>query len=71
MAVVALGQVLRYGQQPEADDLEALAFEATDDLADEPALDRVGLGEDERALHDEVRSPQVLVARRRRSAARS
>ena len=50
--VVLLGQGLRHRQQPQADDLEALALEAADDLADESALDGIGLGQDEGALHD-------------------
>ena len=36
--------------QFERDDLELLALEAADDLADEPALDAIGLAENERAF---------------------
>jgi hypothetical protein len=43
----------RNGEEPEADDLEALALESADDLADQPSLDGIGLGEDEGALHGE------------------
>ena len=51
--VMAFGQLAADGKEPQADDLEALALEAADDLADEPALDGIGLRKDERALHHE------------------
>src|SRR6187397_737396 len=53
--VVLLGHLVRDAEQPQPDDLEALPLEAADDLADQAALDRVGLGEDEGALHHGTR----------------
>ena len=52
--VVLLGHRARHRQQPQPDHLQALVLEAAEDLADEPALHGVGLGEDEGALHHEV-----------------
>ena len=49
LVVVAAGEVGVDGAQLERDDREALALEAADDLADEAALDGVGLAEDEGA----------------------
>ena len=49
--VVALRHLPWNGQQPQADDLQALPLEARHDLADEPALDAVGLDQDEGAFH--------------------
>jgi len=49
--VVALGHRSRNGQQPQPDDLEALALEARHDLADQAALHSVGLDDDQGALH--------------------
>jgi signal peptidase I len=54
--VVLLGHLARDGEKAQADDLEALALEAADDLADEAALHGVGLGEDESALHADAGS---------------
>ena len=50
LGVVTLrGRVVELAQL-ERDDLQALALDAADDLADEPALDAVGLAEDERSV---------------------
>ena len=46
-AHVAGGQVAVHGAQVHRDDLEALAFDPGDDLADELARDAVGLDQDE------------------------
>ena len=68
--VMLLRHLAGNGQQAQSDDLQALALEAADDLADEAALHGVGLGQDEGALHYEERLP-VRVDRLRRFAARS
>ena len=49
LVVVAAGEVGVDGAELHRHDREALALEAADDLADEAALDRVGLAEDEGA----------------------
>ena len=49
LGVVAAGEVGVERAQLERDDREALALEPADDLADEPALDGIGLAEDEGA----------------------
>ena len=48
--VVALRGGLVEVAQLEGDDLQLLAFEPADDLADEPPLDAVGLTQDEGAI---------------------
>jgi hypothetical protein len=47
---MALSQIVRHLQEAEADHLQALALEAADDLTDKPALDAIGLDQDEGAL---------------------
>ncbi len=48
--VVLLGELARYPDELEADDLEAALFVPGEDAADEQALDAVGLDEDEGAF---------------------
>jgi len=48
--VVALSQIVRHLEEAQTDHLQALALEAADDLTDEPALDAIGLDQDEGAL---------------------
>ena len=49
--VVALRHLLVDGQQPQADDLQALALEAADDVADQASLHAVGLDQDQGTFH--------------------
>ena len=49
--VVPLEEVLREFRELQAHDLETLALEAPENLADEAALDAVGLDEDEGGFH--------------------
>src|SRR5688572_5028928 len=49
-----LGELLRDFHELAADDLQALALEPRQYLAGEPALDRVGLEDDERPLHVKI-----------------
>ena len=51
LGVVLLGQRLVDGAQLGGDEREALALEAADDLADQAALDGVGLAHDEGPVH--------------------
>ena len=52
--VVALGGREIERAQFGRDETKLLRFEATDDLADETALDTVGLHDEERSIHDEA-----------------
>jgi hypothetical protein len=52
--VVALGRREIDRAQISRDDTELLRFQATQNLADETALDAVGLYDEERSIHDEA-----------------
>ena len=52
--VVTLGRRFVDRRSSAADDTQLLGFEATDDLADESALNAVGLHDEEGSIHDEA-----------------
>src|ERR687898_118612 len=68
LRVVPLGELPLDRHVLHRDDREALALEARDDLAGETALERVGLDEDERAVHQPADCGRSRVARAGRSA---
>ena len=57
--VVAFRHVARDAQQAQAHHFEALALEARQDVADQAALDAIGLDEDEGAFHPGARSLEI------------
>ena len=65
--VVLLGHRARHVEQAQAHDLESLALEAAEDLADEPALDTIRLDENEGAFHLRAAAPWRTQARAARS----
>jgi hypothetical protein len=48
--VVAFRKLERHLDEAQANHLEALALEASQDLTDQPALDSIGLDQDQSAL---------------------
>src|SRR6185437_4918681 len=50
--IMRLGQLCRNLHELHADDLQSLVFKASEDLADESALNGIGFKNDERAFHN-------------------
>src|SRR5919108_1430918 len=69
LGVVLLGQVALHGHVLHGDDPQALALEARDHLAGETPLERVGLDQDERAVHQPADWGRSRPARAGRSTA--